>query len=212
MGGSDTTSSALANIFYFLIGHPATYERLQAEIDGLGDKLTDCTAQAQLPYLNAVMYVIGALANPNFIIILFVCYNIATKVSDYSPLYYLAYSVLQRREVAEEWSDQCKSYKYKQAAWLLRLRLFPVISLKATPPLCIRIRYSVILATFPHSAIRSYPNGGFRKTDDRHWNPRSSILKLNSSTAVLLSYPFRLVQLTVQERTLRGWRCGWWLH
>lgn len=57
IAGSDTTSSAAANILYFLISHPATYKRLQAEVDGLGDKLTDCTAQAQLPYLNAVMYV-----------------------------------------------------------------------------------------------------------------------------------------------------------
>jgi cytochrome P450 len=54
LAGSDTTSSATANILYFLISHPATYKRLQ---DGLGDKLTDCSAQAQLPYLNAVMYV-----------------------------------------------------------------------------------------------------------------------------------------------------------
>jgi cytochrome P450 len=55
--GSDTTSSAIANVLYFLISHPAACKRLQAEVDGLGDKLTDCTAQAQLPYLTAVMYV-----------------------------------------------------------------------------------------------------------------------------------------------------------
>ena len=57
VAGSDTTSTAAANILYFLMSHPAAYKRLQAEIDGLGDKLTDCSAQAQLPYLNAVMYV-----------------------------------------------------------------------------------------------------------------------------------------------------------
>ena len=58
IAGSDTTSTANANILYFLMSHPTAYERLQAEIDGLGgDKLTDCSAQAQLPYLNAVMYV-----------------------------------------------------------------------------------------------------------------------------------------------------------
>ena len=57
IAGSDTTSTANANIVYFLMSHPTTYKRLQAEIDGLGDKLTDCGAQAQLPYLNAVMYV-----------------------------------------------------------------------------------------------------------------------------------------------------------
>lgn len=57
IAGSDTTSSAAANIFYFLMSHPTVYKRLQAEVDGLGDKLTDCSAQAQLSYLNAVMYV-----------------------------------------------------------------------------------------------------------------------------------------------------------
>jgi cytochrome P450 len=57
IAGSDTTSTANANILYFLMNHPTAYKRLQAEIDGLGDKLTDCSAQAQLPYLNAVMYV-----------------------------------------------------------------------------------------------------------------------------------------------------------
>jgi cytochrome P450 len=58
IAGSDTTSTANANILYFLMSHPTAYKRLQAEIDGLGDdKLTDCSAQAKLPYLNAVMYV-----------------------------------------------------------------------------------------------------------------------------------------------------------
>ena len=61
IAGSDTTSTANANILYFLMSHPTTYKRLQAEIDGMGDKLTDCSAQAQLPYLNAVMYVRVAL-------------------------------------------------------------------------------------------------------------------------------------------------------
>ncbi|KAF8802471.1 cytochrome P450 [Phlegmacium glaucopus] len=56
LAGSDTTSSAITNIFYFLISNPTVYKRLQAEIDGLGDSLTDCTAQSQLPYLNAVIH------------------------------------------------------------------------------------------------------------------------------------------------------------
>jgi len=56
LAGSDTTSSAATNILYLLISHPSAYNRLQAEIDGLGDKLTDCTTQAQLPYLNAVIH------------------------------------------------------------------------------------------------------------------------------------------------------------
>ena len=57
IAGSDTTATANANILYFLMSHPTAYKRLQAEIDGLGDKITDCRTQAQLPYLNAVMYV-----------------------------------------------------------------------------------------------------------------------------------------------------------
>jgi cytochrome P450 len=63
VAGSDTTSSVIANVLYFLTSHPATYKRLQAEVDGLGDKLTDCSAQAQLPYLNGVMCVVSE--NPN---------------------------------------------------------------------------------------------------------------------------------------------------
>jgi len=55
LAGSDTTFSAITNIIYFLISHPTTYKRLQAEVDGLGDKLMDCSEQAQLPYLNAVI-------------------------------------------------------------------------------------------------------------------------------------------------------------
>ena len=57
LAGADTTFSAITNIIYFLISHPTTYKRLQAEVDGLGDKLMDCSEQALLPYLNAVMYV-----------------------------------------------------------------------------------------------------------------------------------------------------------
>jgi cytochrome P450 len=57
LAGSDSTSSAATNILCFLISHPTTYKRVQAEVDGLGDKLMDCSAQAQLPYLSAVMYV-----------------------------------------------------------------------------------------------------------------------------------------------------------
>jgi cytochrome P450 len=57
IAGSDTTATASANILYFLMSHPTAYKRLQAEVDGLGDKITDCSAQSQLPYLNAVMYV-----------------------------------------------------------------------------------------------------------------------------------------------------------
>jgi len=51
------------------------------------------------------------------------------KVSDYYPLSCLAYSVLQKKEVAEGWLDQS-------------------ISLKAITPLSIHIHYSGILVIF----------------------------------------------------------------
>ena len=38
--------------------NPTAYKRLQAEIDEL-DNVVDCAAQANLPYLNAVLYVIS---------------------------------------------------------------------------------------------------------------------------------------------------------
>lgn len=50
------------------MSHPTAYKRLQAEVDGLGDSLTDCTAQAQLPYLNAVMYVVLGVKGPNLLL------------------------------------------------------------------------------------------------------------------------------------------------
>ncbi|KAF8954023.1 cytochrome P450 [Flammula alnicola] len=55
IAGSDTTSSAITHLFYFLMTHPTTYKRLQAEVDELGDDLYDCTKQAHLPYLNAAI-------------------------------------------------------------------------------------------------------------------------------------------------------------
>lgn len=106
IAGSDTTATANANILYFLMSHPTAYKRLQAEIDGLGDKITDCRTQAQLPYLNAVMYALPKKKNNLYIQR---CY-LVTKVSDYYPLSCLAYTVLQRKEVAEGWLDHCKFF------------------------------------------------------------------------------------------------------
>lgn len=57
IAGADTTSSAIANLLYFLMTHPTAYKRLQAEVDELGDNLYDCTKQAHLPYLTAAMSV-----------------------------------------------------------------------------------------------------------------------------------------------------------
>lgn len=57
IAGSDTTSSAITHLFYFLMCNPTAYKRLQAEIDELGDGIFDGTKLAHLPYLNASMFV-----------------------------------------------------------------------------------------------------------------------------------------------------------
>ena len=58
VAGSDTTSNAITNVLYHLMTNPTAYKRLQAEIDELGDNVLVCATQMNLPYLNAVMYVI----------------------------------------------------------------------------------------------------------------------------------------------------------
>ncbi|KAG6917442.1 hypothetical protein DXG01_002528 [Tephrocybe rancida] len=55
VGGSDTTSAALCNVFYHLMAHPVAYARLQAEIDESGLAANDFVGLAQLPYLSAVI-------------------------------------------------------------------------------------------------------------------------------------------------------------
>jgi hypothetical protein len=59
IAGADTTSNALTSILYFLCKYPKVYERLQNEIDNLGEEdMYDTQKQAHLHYLNAVMYVV----------------------------------------------------------------------------------------------------------------------------------------------------------
>jgi len=53
IAGSDTTSSAISNLFYYLLCNPKAYERLQCEIDELGEDAMDYAKQAHMPYLNA---------------------------------------------------------------------------------------------------------------------------------------------------------------
>jgi cytochrome P450 len=58
VAGSDTTSSTLSSLFWFLLCRPEAYARLRAEVDALGpDDVMDTTRHSQMPYLNAVMYV-----------------------------------------------------------------------------------------------------------------------------------------------------------
>ena len=59
--GSDTTSTVLSGLFYFLLTHPSEYKRLREELDqafppGEGDPF-DSAKLAGLPFLNAVLWV-----------------------------------------------------------------------------------------------------------------------------------------------------------
>jgi cytochrome P450 len=61
IAGSDTSATVLSNIFFFLLTHPESYERLQVELDKAiptgGKEPTNAALLSRLPYLNAVMYV-----------------------------------------------------------------------------------------------------------------------------------------------------------
>ncbi|KAL5498761.1 hypothetical protein ACEPAH_2116 [Sanghuangporus vaninii] len=59
IAGSDTTSTTLSGLFYYLLSNPLEYKRLQNEIDtafppGEGDPF-DTTKLAEMPFLNAVI-------------------------------------------------------------------------------------------------------------------------------------------------------------
>ncbi|KAH8108748.1 high nitrogen upregulated cytochrome P450 monooxygenase 2 [Phellopilus nigrolimitatus] len=59
VAGSDTTSTTLGGIFYYLLTHPDDYNRLQKEVDagfppGEGDPF-DATKLTEMPFLNAVI-------------------------------------------------------------------------------------------------------------------------------------------------------------
>lgn len=71
VAGSDTSSSAMSNAFYFLLSHPDKYRKLQEEIDNAYNthQIPDLDVEsdevqsyhdvlAGLKYLNAVMYVV----------------------------------------------------------------------------------------------------------------------------------------------------------
>ena len=62
VAGSDTTSTTLANLFFYLITNQEVFSSLRAELDQAfppeeGD-LFDFSQLAELPYLNAVMSVL----------------------------------------------------------------------------------------------------------------------------------------------------------
>ncbi|KAJ7650732.1 cytochrome P450 [Roridomyces roridus] len=55
IAGSETTSTTLSHIIWFLICHPKAYLRLQAEIDDPKNNSGVPASQARMPYLNAVI-------------------------------------------------------------------------------------------------------------------------------------------------------------
>lgn len=65
VAGSDTTSSVLSNVFYYLLRHPTCHARLRAEIDeafgsnssgdGSESAVLEIDKLTNLSYLNAVM-------------------------------------------------------------------------------------------------------------------------------------------------------------
>jgi len=61
IAGSDTTSSVLTAIIYYLLLNPAAYESLQEEVDGAfsdGEEPLDAVKLSQLEWLNGCMWVI----------------------------------------------------------------------------------------------------------------------------------------------------------
>jgi cytochrome P450 len=67
IAGSDTTSSVLTAIIYYLLLNPAAYECLQEEVDGAfssGEEPLDAVKLSQLEWLNGCMWVITHAKGP----------------------------------------------------------------------------------------------------------------------------------------------------
>ncbi|KAL1951367.1 hypothetical protein VTO73DRAFT_516 [Trametes versicolor] len=58
VAGSDTTSSVISNLIFFVLTHPEVYARLRTEVDFYyppGENALNTTHHADMPYLNAVI-------------------------------------------------------------------------------------------------------------------------------------------------------------
>ena len=67
VAGSDTTSTVLSSLFWFIMTNPTAYSRLQAEINSVfpsGEDALDVAKHIHMNYLNAVMLV--ARPSPRF--------------------------------------------------------------------------------------------------------------------------------------------------
>lgn len=63
VAGSDTTATTITTIWYFLMLDPGAFDRLRGEIDEQfpsGEEPLDFTRMANMPYLNACMYVLDS--------------------------------------------------------------------------------------------------------------------------------------------------------
>lgn len=61
IAGADTTSTVITHTLYFLMKHPLTLKRVQAELDdtfGVHDAYTEYTRAIEIPYLTACMSVV----------------------------------------------------------------------------------------------------------------------------------------------------------
>ncbi|KAL0579555.1 hypothetical protein V5O48_002435 [Marasmius crinis-equi] len=55
LGGSDTTSTTVTLLVYYLLTRPKVYERLRKEVDSVGERWEDTAVQAKMEYLNGVI-------------------------------------------------------------------------------------------------------------------------------------------------------------
>jgi cytochrome P450 len=66
IAGSDTTSSVLTALLYYLLLNPEAYIRLQEEVDSAftaGDEPLDAVKLSHMDWLNGCMYVTTRLKN-----------------------------------------------------------------------------------------------------------------------------------------------------
>jgi hypothetical protein len=86
IAGSDTTSSVLTAIIYYLLLNPAAYEHLQEEVDSAfpnGEEPLDAVKLSHLRWLNGCMWVHGR----KHLVYLFIVVAIAMKLFVFNPLF-----------------------------------------------------------------------------------------------------------------------------
>jgi cytochrome P450 len=126
VAGSDTTSSVLTAIIYYLLLNPAVYERLQEEVDGAflrGEDPLDAVKLSQLEWLNGCMWVLRHEESSQCLIFVV---PTATKVSVFSLLFQVGRSAQWTRARVPKYSASCKwspSYMWSPDQVLTRILL-----------------------------------------------------------------------------------------